>query len=186
LVFRDGKFTIEVREKVNNPTHFEGQIEALKERQQLNSGEAVDVNLNAKVKFNFDRARISDLRAAFLAAFAQFGYRYAYHPRLATIRQQILSPDEALVNGAWWIAGPEFTEDPMMMVLTSPLPAVLVRLRSALVVLPWLEGPDDLYPAICRHFAARRAPLTYYVLEWPTTMVMLLDLHGRPAAPDGS
>lgn len=186
LVFRDGKFMIEVREKVNNPTHFKRQIETLKERQQRNSGEAKNFNLDAKVKFNFDRARIADLRAAFLAAFAKFGYRYAYHPRLVPIRKQILRPDETLIDGAWWIANPVFTEDPMMIMITSPLTAVMVRLRSVLVFLPWLEGQDDFYPAIRKHFASHPAQLTYNVLEWPTTMIMLLDLRGRPAAPDGN
>jgi hypothetical protein len=59
------------------------------------------------------------------------------------MRKQIIDSDKELIEGARWIAGPELTEDPMSMVMTAPFPAVMVRLRAALVALPWFNGPDD-------------------------------------------
>jgi len=29
------------------------------------------------------------------------------------VRKQIIESDKELIEGAWWIAGPEFTEDPI-------------------------------------------------------------------------
>jgi hypothetical protein len=51
--------------------------------------------------------------AAFLAEFATFEYRWAFHPCLDLVQKQIIESDKELIEGAWWIAGPEFTEDPI-------------------------------------------------------------------------
>jgi hypothetical protein len=183
LVWRGGRFILEIRQGQNNPKLFEEQIEAVKQHQQ-NPVDGMTLSLNARVKFNFDRSRVSDLRAAYLAAFAQFGYRYAFDRRLHSVREQIQRPDEPLIDGAWWTAGPEFPEDPMMLVLTAPFPALLVRLRSILVLLPWIGSPEDLYGAVRSHFSARPALVSFDVLSWPTTMEMLLDLREDIASED--
>jgi hypothetical protein len=72
-----------------------------------------------------------------------FGYRYGYDSRLDIVREQIMHPDQELIAGAWWIPLPGLTEDPMLMVMVEPVPAVLVRPGPVLVALPWLIGPDE-------------------------------------------
>jgi hypothetical protein len=37
----------------------------------------------------------------------------AFHPRLDFVRKQIIESGKELIEGAWWIAGPEFTEGPI-------------------------------------------------------------------------
>jgi hypothetical protein len=64
----------------------------------------------------------------------------------------------------------------MMVVLTAPFPALIVRLRSVLVFLPWIGSPEDLYGAVRDLFAGGPPLLTVDILVWPTTMEMVGDL----------
>lgn len=184
LVLEQGSFRVVVRESRNHPERFRRQRAAMPRGQSV-APTSVKLGVQAKVKLGFDRARVRDLRSAFLAAFAQFGYRYAYNAGLETVRQQILHPDDRLIDGAWYIAGPEYTEDPMMVVMTKPFPALLVRLTSVVVALPWYGSPVDFYAAIRAHFAQRpAATMTLDILEWPKTMEMILDFQ-VPASATG-
>lgn len=170
-----GRALLTVRETSNSPQGFRDQVDAVKVGTATNPGGGVVMNVDARLPLKFQRSLVGNLRSAFLAAFAQFGYRYAFHPRLSGVREQVIRPDEQTIEGAWWIADPQLSEDPMMMVQTAPFSAVLVRLGSALVVLPWVTGPDDVYAAARAHFAVKPAPATVDVLEWPQSLIMLLD-----------
>jgi hypothetical protein len=44
----------------------------------LNGSGSANLRLNVSLGFSFDRSRVGDLKSAYLAAFAMFGYRYAY------------------------------------------------------------------------------------------------------------
>jgi hypothetical protein len=179
LSVKNGRLIFQVERHRNNPKIVDQQIANLEQR-KLTVEEPVTIKVTARVKFGFDRSRVGDLRSAFIAAFAMFGYRYAYSSRLDGVRQQILRPDEALIDGAFWIAGPELTEDPMLMVMLEPVPAVLVRMRTSLVALPWMTGPDDFYSAIRANFAVpNSARQMFDVLEWPTTLYLLFDFTGQ-------
>ena len=76
--------------------------------------------------FKWRDAQIGDLKLAYLAAFALFGYQYALHPRLDPIREQIRNPEEQIVEDAWWIAPPALAEDPTLILIRDPFPDVLV------------------------------------------------------------
>jgi hypothetical protein len=142
----------------------------------LKGSGSANFKLTVSVRFSFDRSRVGDLKSAFLAAFAMFGYRYAYSQRLDLVRRQIMQPDDELIDSAWWTAGPALTEDPMLMVMKQPFPGVLVRLRSVLVALPWITGPDDFYAAVRQAFSAGSAATqTLDILRWPTSLHMLGD-----------
>jgi hypothetical protein len=174
LVTKDGRVTILVDRGHNNPRLLDQQIAEME--RELNATGSAEFRLTATVKFGFDRARVGDLRSAYLAAFAMFGYRYAYDARLDIVREQIMHPDQEMIDGAWWIPLPGLTEDPMLMVMVEPVPAVLVRLGPVLVALPWVIGPDDFYGAIRQHFQPGvLATQKLDILEWPTGLHMLGD-----------
>jgi HNH endonuclease len=175
LITKDGSVTILVDRGRNNPRLLDQQIAEME--RDLNSTGSAEFRLTARIKFGFDRARVGDLRSAYLAAFATFGYRYAYDARLDVVRQQTLHPDQEFIDGAWWIPLPDLTEDPMLMVMVEPVPAVLVRLGPVLVALPWLIGPSDFYAAIRQAFQPGvRATQKIDILEWPTGLHMLGDV----------
>jgi hypothetical protein len=179
LKMRDNSVSIVVRETTNHPERFRGQMSAIQSEVQAANGGHVEFGVSARVRAPFHRARVGDLRAAFLAAFAQFGYSYAFHPRLASVLEQIARPDEELIDGAWWIA-PPILPDPFMGVMTSPFEAVLVRIGRLMIVMPWIFGPEtDVYAEARRVFAPNGGPITLDTLYWPTTLVMTIDEYVR-------
>ena len=175
LRLQDSQAILKIHENSNHPQRFADQTQALARAAEMGRPEDLRLHVTAKLPFKFERARISDLRAAFIAAFAQFGYRYAVHPRLAGIRKQVLDPDTPIIDGAWWIAGPEFTEDPMMFLLHRPLEGVLIRLRQVLVILPWPSSGDDFYLQVRREFGAGTVELSGDILVWPRSLELVYD-----------
>jgi hypothetical protein len=179
MSLKDGKVRIEVHKRRNHPQKFRQQKESLGASGGKAPGSPPEIRVRARVKFEWHPSLVGDLRAAYLAAFAMFGYSWAFHPRLALVRKQIIESDKELIDGAWWIAGTELTEDPMLMVMTAPFPAVMVRLQAALVVLPWMGGPKEFYPAV-RSLMSQQPVATYDLLDWPTKLELLFDLDGQP------
>ena len=70
--------------------------------------------------------------------------------------------------------------NPMMLVQSNPFPAVLIRMKSALVALPWLVGPSDFYSAIREQFSKKPTEFMGDVLKWPRELIMLLDFYISP------
>lgn len=175
LLLRDHKATVMVLEAINDPHNFQSQLLALQGRRTANPTIAVQFEMSARIPLDFGRARIGDVRSAFIATFARFGYSYAYHPRMKQVREQILNPDEKLLEGACWMASRDYTGDPMMMLVRSPFPLVLVGLGWDLVMLPWFDGPDDFYPAIRAHLLGHESEMIGEVWPWPRTLELLLD-----------
>ena len=179
LSMRDNSVTIVVRETTNHPERFRGQMSAIQGEVEAARGGSVEFGISTRVRAPFHRARVGDLRAAFLAAFAQFGYSYAFHPRLAPVLAQIARPDEELIDGAWWFA-PSVLPDPMMGVMSAPFQAVMVRIGRLLIVMPWIFGPEsDVYAEARQVFSPDGGPITLDTLNWPTTLVMTIDDYVR-------
>jgi hypothetical protein len=88
--------------------------------------------------FNPQRAAIGWLRAAFLAAFAKLGYRYAYHPALSIVRDQITRYDQKVLPGFRCIMKMPAEPALQMMVIEKPseLDGLAVIMHRHVVLLP--------------------------------------------------
>jgi hypothetical protein len=135
-----------------------------------------DLVITTKARYNPWLALVSDLRAAFIVAFAAFGYRYAFNPRLALVRQQIRPPLEQVIDG-WSVAVDQTWNGRHLLLLTKPIPAVLVKLGRIDVLLPWLNSPLNFYKVLATTYRPN-GPLRVsgQEVEWPTTLEMVLDL----------
>jgi hypothetical protein len=169
--------TIEVPKRRNNPKNFQEQQTRLPKR---GAAQPAQIRLNTRIRFKWRDAQIGDLKSAYLAAFAVFGYRYALHPQLDSVREQINHPEQEIVQGAWWIAPPELTDDPMLLLVREPFYCLFVRMRLVLVVLPWPISPPDLYTRLRDHFAGGVATFTGTQYSWPTRLELLLDQYRSP------
>jgi hypothetical protein len=121
---------------------------------------------------------VADLKSAYLAAFALFGYRHGLDRRPAPISAQILERELETVQGAWWIATPDLVlTDPSVTLLRAPFPEVMVRMREALVFLPWTSSPPDFYERLRAHFGDGGAPADFGGTEyaWPKALILLWD-----------
>jgi hypothetical protein len=137
----------------------------------------IRLQLKPEKRFHIRRSQIGDLRSAYLAAFAAYGYRYAYDPRLELVRRQLRQPEAEILRHAWVIErGTDFSQ-PMFLGLSKPFPGLAVRLGSIFtVLLPWFDSPDDFYGSLDASFGSeRRIEIEGEWLGWPSGMDMQLD-----------
>lgn len=177
------ELAIEVPQRLNNPVRFQEQQASMPRGPVAAGAQPAQIRLHARIRFKWRDAQIGDLKSAYLAAFALFGYLFGLHPRLDPIREQIRHPEQEIIQGAWWIAPPELAGDPMLVLIREPFPGVLVRMRSALVALPWPTSPPDFYARLRAHFAGGMATFSGTEYTWPTRLEMILDLRPPPTDP---
>ena len=86
----------------NNPIEFEGFMQEV-----INAKDGYEIKLTANItdrKRNTDLSSIALLKSAYLMAFHKLGYMYVLNPNLNKIREQILHPNQTLINGLFVIA----------------------------------------------------------------------------------
>jgi len=103
-----------------------------------------DLVMTTQARYNPRLALVGALRAACMVACAALGYRSALDPRLTSVRHYILPPDAQVIDG-WSVAGNQTEDDRSLLLLTEPLPAMLVKLGSIAVLFPWLSSPLNFY-----------------------------------------
>jgi hypothetical protein len=154
----------------NNPETFRLAMEHYAERSKAGD---LKFNLTPRIRFHPRLSKVGDLKTAYLAAFAKFGYSYAFHETLDRVRDQIREPS-AKILPSWWIRpGPEMDgqESPTMWAVREPFEAMAVYLRTAIVVLPWPGAQPEPYP----HLDGDHVKLKWSPVDWPRGMEMLLD-----------
>lgn len=85
-----GMFFMEVP-KINDPAnvkHMEERMRMLSETRNTN----FRFTVTPRLRYFPDRARVSWIRAAYLATFALFGWKYIMQPALQPIREQLMNP----------------------------------------------------------------------------------------------
>ncbi len=162
---RGDAFVILVDDSRSDPAHLDALIN------RLDAGET-DFTMTGDVGFIESQAQVSDLRDAYLAAFALLGYRFILWPDLDTIRNQIStgSPNSSLFKAT------DLLPDDFLGLLTlsSPVQTVCaVRPGGRCVFLPWPNQGPELADWLAA--GAPIADLAGRAHEWPTGMPMLLD-----------
>ena len=175
--------------KRNDPARAQQQLRWIEDYARTGGGE-IRFDTNSKFKYAHARARVSLLRAAYLAAFALFGYTYAFDRRLNVVRAQIADPDQEIVPlAALNVTGPELAAatEPVIALLHQPFPALAVMLPAGAsgapfgvsVVLPALEGPSEFYEALVAQYRpgpdGRTTRIEGTPAGWPVGPQLALD-----------
>jgi hypothetical protein len=132
-------------------------------------------------KVSLHQARLSWVRAAYLAAFAAFGYRYAFLTQLAPLRAQLAEPETELLPPLDMIDCDAPADRRQLLVIREP-----VELRSLAVSIGqhtlFLPAPDEPRPfqTIAEELgelaaAVRRPRLLGAEVPWPTEPQYALD-----------
>jgi hypothetical protein len=187
LEFEPGAVSMFGVPKANNPADVERAVESF---DQLVEGIGDDTfTLTFKHAFEPRRARLGWLRAAYLIAFAQFGYRYILRPAFEPLRAQLMSPDEAVLDP------PPVTIDPsavgehggrLLMPSTDVLDIVIVDMGWVYAFLPGADGSAGFFDTVIERVLAlsqsRRQEagivgldLPGGTLEWPTSPQYVFD-----------
>ncbi len=105
-----------------------------------------------KERFKWRHASIGDLKSAYVAAFAMFGYLYAFEENLDLIREQISSPDIDVLPCVTWIGPRALPSKRVILGMKEPCRGLLVQLDRSFVGLPWGGKAEELYARAQRGF----------------------------------
>lgn len=103
--------------------------------------------------------KLTDVRAAFLLAFATLGYRWALSPRLDRIRNALRTGELSHIATDFQLICTHDTEilDPHQVYeILDPVPCVLVTGAVAGVILPCHRSPNDVTNTVVRDLTRRR------------------------------
>lgn len=133
------------------------------------------LQLTSRARYRPRHLRVAYLRAAYLAAFAAFGYRYALSSPMQRVVQQIRQPDEDILDG--WTFMPDGDPDEFIMVASRSPATLLVVFRSMGVFLPFPDAITDIYAEVQSWYSRGEwINVSGQRIEWPTTLRMSLDL----------
>jgi hypothetical protein len=161
--------------KANHPDSIAAVSAYLAERFARGEGQGIIYRLVSRDRFKPRLAWLSDLRAAYLAAFAKFGYRFAFDARLDAVRSQLVQHDKEI-----WTPVRVSVEDreatTTLAAIEEPCYAVAVQIGSEVVLLPSLDGPADSFAALRQTIAGSKVLLNGHLIPWPTTLELALDV----------
>lgn len=177
VVADDGTVSFVVLPRHNHPERggqLQAKFEAMSEQ---GTWDGQELSVTSSTRYHQHAAKVADLRAAYLAAFALLGYRYAFHPQLAIVREQIASPKDKIIDEFWsgWQADSRY---PALMLTETPTHCLVTLFERSLVFLPWPfgHGPDNLYQWIAENLQQGQPIKMKNPAYWPEQMTMGLDL----------
>ena len=88
------------------------------------------------IRFDPWLARVGALRAAYIAAFAKLGYKYIATKSLDSVRQQLLAPNERIIQGYWIDAAHDSRRLRNMALCSDPFSCLVVRVNGSAIILP--------------------------------------------------
>ncbi len=170
---------IPLRGKARVAAEFEAAVSAYG---SSNPGPGLSVTVHTS--FDDARARLSLIRAAYLAAFAGLGWTYILRPALSPVREQSRAPDVQIIK-------PYLFRDPStpstrrgILVVSDPpeLAAVAVTIGEFTVFLPGLSQ-DGGWEEVARSYARRAdsdgrlgVRLHGKAIPWPNSPAYFLDV----------
>lgn len=169
--------TLEIAEEANHPDRS-AQVKAYMQRLTAeNRTDREEFHIEVRRKNPRRLAKIGDLKNGFLAAFAAFGYRFAFDPRLDVVREQIRAPDTERLGPRFWLPPPEVHDwERGIVIAHEPLSAVWVWIGNSMVIMPWLDSPVNFYESLTAGFSEGQIlTVSGSLIPWPTRMKLVLD-----------
>jgi hypothetical protein len=125
-------------------------------------------------------AALGWLRAAYLVAFAAYGYRYAFSPKLSPVRHQLAHPDIEHIGAFGRDLAQVGRDDRRLLLVREPAPfrSLLVQMGRHVIFLPRLDDTGDLYQRLAAACAPGRVLppiLTGTPIPWPSWPGHALD-----------
>lgn len=171
----DGVTELKIVGTANDPARVKAAQEFMTALSAAGKTDGYTMQGTSFVRFHPRKARISDLRAAYLACCAKFGYRYAFHPALDSIRAQIAAPDKKILELWWFDKNPRAANS--TITICDQAGIVIVTFSGTTVFLPWPTKAVSQYLEYMKRLAAKES-LTFPTTcecSWPTSFEALVD-----------
>ena len=171
-----GTPSIKPLEKINDPKKLKNNKDHMMHLQQTSTWDGQQFTITPSDKYHIKHSKIGDLKTAFIICFAFFGYTYALNKRLSPVRKQIMNYTEEIIDHYWLVSDPEVSQEHIICLIETPVSALAVKLDNSTIILPWLEGPNDLYRHIGDNYTDK-APVTFKgrFYYWPRSLEMNMD-----------
>lgn len=141
----DADRTVDLRvlKESNDPRRVEAASSFMRELTNSGKTDGYKFNIIPAVRVHLRKAQIGDLKTAYLACVARFGYRYALQDALNPIRAQIARPEEQLLKYWWMARNPLGAAQAIAVFIEDGI--VAVAFGGATVFLPWPSKPVENY-----------------------------------------
>lgn len=137
-----------------------------------------EMQLVYRSQYTRKTAEVGLLKAAYLGAFAKFGYRYVLRQCLDPVRRQILEPQKNHFDAIRvWIRDGTFPLHAMLL-FHAPVKCVGAKMNDSLILLPWIEDSSTDHWEWLRAMISERTVMRLgqgKLLAWPKGLEMALD-----------
>jgi hypothetical protein len=161
--------------KANNPAALErlnGHMKALSNDEKWDGEQ---FNITKKLKLDYRLLRLAFLKSGFLLVSAWLGYGFVLDSRLDIVRDQIMRPEENLLDSFWFLPEKDTGLPAKRIVsVTDPLAFFLVNFDDGAVILPSPASPTNLYQIINR-LKNTKTTITGTIYSWPERATMFFD-----------
>jgi len=172
---------INVLQDHSNPEHLATFSDKMESASEVDGIPDLSFGVQWRPGYIANRARVADLRSAYLVAFALLGYRWLLtNPSLDKVRRQIQEPDEEVLSG-YMFAPPENLDSGRRVVLIKePEPLIWIQLDREGVFLPPIQGRADFYEHMLEEYFGTNLNLRGHEVQWPTKLEMFADFRDAP------
>lgn len=159
----------------NNNPEDQKKFEEVLERLSAKGGwDGVKFEITLQQAVDMRKARVGDLRTAYLVAFAVFGYRFALSPALDSVRKQLMNVEKKLLENFHWALYDREAEGRHMFIMDEPVVSVCVQLDRTVVFLPGRSSDEYFYSELPEKMTGS-GNVTLRKVRWPTEMRLALD-----------
>lgn len=171
MVFTDGQIRILNLPNNNHPEDYENWEKTFEDLEGQ-KWDGYKFNFTTVEKINLRKARISDLKSAYLYMFIKLGYRYILRPNLNSVREQILNSEEKIIDNFSLSANNNPIKESEFLISQEPLDAVCVKIDHETIILPQKNSPLEFYKNLAN---SNPNKLTGKILPLPEKHEMVLD-----------
>lgn len=133
-----------------------------------------EIHITSQASYDKRLADLSDLRAAYLGAFATFGYTLITRKTYTLIRDQLMQPEVEQFQG-WIVKSKELNRNGFMII--EDVPCLIFCYKQISVLLPHFEEEENLYERLVAKWSrGQQIKLKGGFVSWPERMRLALDL----------
>ncbi|MBI2907925.1 MAG: hypothetical protein HYX92_09745 [Chloroflexi bacterium] len=166
--------------KRNQPAAHDGLRAEMDRLVRENAWDGQEFSITFQRKYSARRAALGWLRAAYLASFAAFGYKYIISTELEPVREQLANSDCNLLENFHVLIRSAPCDDRRLIVIKEPAElrdGLAVQMGVHLVLLPSPSTGADFYTRVDEQAGLNRpAQLrSGALIPWPTRPEHVLD-----------
>jgi hypothetical protein len=171
-----GATSIKPPKEINDPKKLKAYQDYMMHLYQAGKWNGQEFTITPNAKYHHKYSKVGDLKTAFIICFAFFGYTFALNKRLSPVREQIINYTKDVIDRYWLTSDPKVTQEHFICLTEKPVSTLAVKLDNSTIILPWLEGPKDLYKHLGEHYTDRES-VTFEgrFFNWPRSLEMRLD-----------